>query len=56
MATEMTVYIAWGAQWDSNCDEFFGVYRTKEAAEKYLASLQRQDLMSKWVTEETVEE
>lgn len=51
----MTVYIAWGAQWDSNCDEFLGVFRTEDGARKFLAALQRQDLMNTWVTDEHLE-
>ena len=53
--TKTTVYIAWGVQWDSTCDEFFGVFRTEDAARKFLTKLQRQDLMNTWVTNEDLE-
>ena len=53
--TKTTVYIAWGAQWDSPHDEFLGVFRTEDAARKFLAALQRKDIMNTWVTDEDLE-
>ena len=54
--TETTVYTAWYSYWDSNENQLYGVYRTRESAQKALDAFLDKNVMAKWIDELPIED